>query len=67
MSLLRFEPAKFTTNQLRKPMRQPAKFGTFYGLSDSRTWAGNAELPTPKNRWPERARKRDREDFCLVA
>ncbi|HAS8174058.1 TPA: hypothetical protein I7680_21575 [Vibrio vulnificus] len=67
MPLQRFEPAKLTSNRLRKSMRQPANFGMFYGLSDSRTWADNAELPTPESRWPERAKKRAIEDFRLVA
>ncbi|EGR0911845.1 hypothetical protein EI614_05655 [Vibrio parahaemolyticus] len=65
MNLPHFTPAKLTSNRLRKPMGQPANFGMFYGLSDSRTWAGNAELPTPKNRWPKRARKRDIEEFLF--
>ncbi|EXJ37113.1 hypothetical protein D049_5251 [Vibrio parahaemolyticus VPTS-2010] len=39
----------------------------FYGLSDSRTWADNTELPTPKTDG-QREREREIEKiFCLVA
>ncbi|PMS39172.1 hypothetical protein C1S99_17240 [Vibrio parahaemolyticus] len=43
--LKRFGPKRLTTNQPKKPMRQPAKLGMFYGLSHSRTWEDKARLP----------------------
>ncbi|EGR1345778.1 hypothetical protein EAN90_24875 [Vibrio parahaemolyticus] len=53
-NLKRFEPKKLTINQPENRMRQPAKLGMFYGLSDSRTWEDKARLPKNWSEWPER-------------
>ena len=44
-------------------MRQPENFDMFYGLSDSRAWADNAELPTQKDEWPGRMKKMRSKNF----
>ncbi|EGR3037735.1 hypothetical protein DMW27_23870 [Vibrio parahaemolyticus] len=48
-----FEPNKNTTNRPKKPMRQTANIGMFYGLSDSRIWDDKARLPRNWGKLPK--------------